>query len=84
MAHALSSSSKSDVELTVKDAPADESASKAPKHTPKGARFWLVFVAICVSLFLSALEYVRTSAHAKPSTECILDRRCDDAAHHCP
>lgn len=26
--------------------------------TRKGVRFWLIFVAICVSLFLSALEYV--------------------------
>ena len=24
----------------------------------KGVRFWLIFLAICVSLFLSALEYV--------------------------
>ena len=30
----------------------------APTKTRKGLRFWLVFLAICVSLFLSALEFV--------------------------
>ena len=30
---------------------------REPQH-PKGFRFWMVFVAICVSLFLSALEFV--------------------------
>ncbi|GJE91677.1 MFS general substrate transporter [Phanerochaete sordida] len=29
--------------------------------TRKGVRFWLIFVAICVSLFLSALEYTAVS-----------------------
>ena len=29
--------------------------------TPKDARFWLVFLAICITLFLSALDYVGIS-----------------------
>ena len=35
-----------------------ELANIAQPSTSKGARFWLIFLAICVSLFLSALEFV--------------------------
>ncbi|GJE88942.1 MFS general substrate transporter [Phanerochaete sordida] len=35
-------------------------AMAAPKK-PKGVRFWLVFIAICLSLFLSALEFTAVS-----------------------
>ena len=38
-----------------------EKGSKAPQlpaPKPKNARFWLVFLAICLSMFLSALEFV--------------------------
>ena len=31
----------------------------AKPSSSKGPRFWLIFLAICVSLFLSALEFVR-------------------------
>lgn len=32
------------------------------QHT--GARFWLVFLAICITLFLSALDYVSPPSRA--------------------
>ncbi|EKM52295.1 uncharacterized protein PHACADRAFT_176318 [Phanerochaete carnosa HHB-10118-sp] len=50
MASESRSSTKSDVELTTKDASISQNVSK-------DLRFALVFVAICASLFLSALEY---------------------------
>jgi hypothetical protein len=30
----------------------------APEAGGKGIKFWLIFLALCVSLFLSALEFV--------------------------
>ena len=30
-----------------------------PQRSSRGFRFWIIFLAICVCLFLSALEYVR-------------------------
>lgn len=32
-----------------------------PVSSPKDFRFWMIFVAICVSIFLSALELVRSA-----------------------
>ena len=43
-------------EVSGRDAASPESA--APTKAKRGLHFWLVIVAICVSGFLSALEYV--------------------------
>lgn len=40
----------------------EQESSGAPVGTRKGIRFWLVFLAICVSLFLSALELTAVSS----------------------
>ena len=40
-----------------------------PKGKPsKGLRFWLIFLAVSVSLFLSALEYVSFCKHTHITT----------------
>ena len=36
----------------------DQVSRDAPAKARKGLSFWLIFLAICVSLFLSALEFV--------------------------
>lgn len=49
--------------------------SKPPtSHSPKrDFRFWLIFASICVSLFLSALEFVRTVLRSEnPSLSLYL------------
>lgn len=59
-------------------------SSEGPASASKGLRFWLVFVAICVSLFLSALEYVRILCTCNfQVTDIRLDSCGDDASHHC-
>ena len=32
---------------------------ETPQKSSRGFRFWIIFLAVCVCLFLSALEYVR-------------------------
>lgn len=58
--------SKIDTELTAETAPVlpQELENRPPR---KGLHFWLVFVSICVSLFLSALEYVSITILARTS-----------------
>lgn len=51
MANGSTSSMQSDAAINI------QSVKNNPTTPPKGIRFWLVFLAICVSLFLSALEY---------------------------
>ena len=38
----------------------------------KGIRFWMVFVALCVSVFLSALEFVRAVCSLPKYSKLIL------------
>ena len=83
MANDSDSSMKSETEL---NANPSKPSKKRPSAAPKGLRFWLVFVAICVSLFLSALEYVSVPIVA-PSMLFIqrldiADRRRDNPPYH--
>lgn len=61
--HRLQQSDKSDVQLTVSEA---ASVPTPAPRSKKGFRFWMVFLAVCVSLFLSALELVSTSPVYSP------------------
>lgn len=54
----LAKSSATLVARDLKAAPLHASQDEGPRGTKRELRFWLVFMAICVSLFLSALESV--------------------------
>ena len=64
-----------DVNLMVQQPEVQEWSEKS-----KGVRFWMVFAAICVSLFLSALEYVREHLNGRAQEVAtkngIFSRRC--------
>lgn len=49
---------KSEAQIAVGEAANDRVDGGAVTDYPKGFRFWMIFVAICVSMFLSALEFV--------------------------
>lgn len=63
-------------------APGDEPRQPAPApaqpseaaQTKRGTRFWLVYVALCISLLLAALDLVRPHqiASAPPVLSCVL------------
>lgn len=50
----------------------DDAASEKSEayRTQRSVRFWLVFLAICISTFLTALEYVRSLRFLVVSMEC--------------
>ena len=48
--------------------------NEIPRHR-KGLHFWLIFLAICVSLFLSALEFVSLYCIMTLDTEAEVEYR---------
>ena len=58
MALSSPSSRSLDDKKPASDALVSELPEVKPEKTGKGLRFWLIFLALCVSLFLSALELV--------------------------
>ncbi|GJE88947.1 hypothetical protein PsYK624_050350 [Phanerochaete sordida] len=55
-------STGSEKDVTVAVTPVAQAHTAPPSGMrSKGVRFWLIFLAICVSLFLSALEFTAVS-----------------------
>ncbi|KAF7794865.1 hypothetical protein EIP86_006007, partial [Pleurotus ostreatoroseus] len=48
---------KSTLQIAVSEAVDSRLESAATQGSAKGLRFWMIFVAICVSMFMSALEF---------------------------
>jgi EmrB/QacA subfamily drug resistance transporter len=57
--------------LTSHPSPDKHEQELEPQHPPKDLRFWLIFLALCVSLFLSALEFAAVG-NALPSIVAAL------------
>ncbi|KAJ3552511.1 hypothetical protein NM688_g4116 [Phlebia brevispora] len=51
---------KSEIELTVLEEAAD-TQDEDFENSKKGFRFWMIFVAVCISMFMSALEFTSVS-----------------------
>ena len=72
------SSTKSAIEVSVMVTAVEQEAEPSPQPSgakSKGIRFWLIFLAICVSLFLSALEFVSSRSLLLQCTFAGADRQ---------
>ncbi|KAM0752456.1 iron permease [Meredithblackwellia eburnea MCA 4105] len=58
------------------DAAADSPSESQPKKQGKGTRFWMIFVALCVSCFLSAIDLTAVST-ALPTMAADLSGGAD-------
>ena len=77
----LEDKSKSEINVAVNDASVSDLTRSS---SSKGFQFWMIFVAICVSCFLSALEFVRIfclEMH-KCLPTYLLDLCCNCATYH--
>lgn len=55
-------SMKSTIQIAASEVADTRLESAATQDSAKGLRFWMIFVAICVSMFMSALEFVSHNA----------------------
>ena len=66
---------KSDVGMVIQEVDDDRVEYATAHNSAKGFRFWMIFVAICVAMFMSALEFVSSSGDFILSPSLITNRQ---------